>query len=101
MRSAENNPKVAIFLFEELFRPSDISTVNRLVNFAADHTSYRYPVTVPREFTSRVQNASTGHAPEWLNWSPDQARVVDRLCGDLMRLVGYGEEPEWKIKLQN
>jgi len=37
--------------------------------------------------------------PEWQHWNPAQCARLQALCGERMRLFGYGGEPDWKTKL--
>lgn len=36
---------------------------------------------------------------EWRNWHSQQAKILEKYCGALMRKYGYGREDEWKRKL--
>jgi hypothetical protein len=37
--------------------------------------------------------------PTWKNWNKRQAKTLDKYCGELMRIYGYGNEDDWKSKL--
>lgn len=93
------NPNARIFKFEDLFGAQDKTAMHELVRFAATHDNRSYAHKVPEGFTATIHNASVGRARDWQEWSDVQARLVDRLCGSLMRRFGYGDEPEWKRKL--
>ena len=97
---AENNLNARIFRFEDLFHSEDETSMQELVKFAATHPDRKYYFNLPKEFTEKVQNASHGTAPDWRQWRPDQARLVDSLCGTLMTKFGYGHETSWKEKLK-
>lgn len=96
-RAAES-PHARLFRFEDLFG-SDEHAVRELVAFAADHGERQYRVRDLSGFTDNVRNASKGPRRDWPDWSVEDARLLDALCGPLMRKYGYGLEPEWRAKL--
>jgi len=98
---AQKNDLVEIFRFEDLFQRDDLSSIRRLVSFAAAHDSRQYNFAIPNDFTDKAQNASSGNAADWIDWSSAQARFVEQVCGKLMRQFGYGEEREWKRKISD
>lgn len=97
-RAAAEAPGVRLFRFEDLFGPDD-GAVRALVSFAADHGARRYRVHDLSGFTATVRNASMGPRRSWADWSDADARLLDAMCGPLMRKHGYGAEPEWQAKL--
>lgn len=96
--SAENAPDVRLFRFEDLFDP-DHGAMRELVEFITDHGARKYRVHDLKGFAASVRNASSGPRREWPDWTADEARLLDELCGPLMRRYGYGVEPEWQEKL--
>ncbi|MFO7904727.1 MAG: sulfotransferase [Pirellulaceae bacterium] len=96
----ERNGNARIFRFEDLFGSATKDAMNELVAFAASHGGRGYDFEVPDDFTKTVCNASHGAAPNWNEWSPEQAWLVDALCGSLMVKYGYGQEPSWKKKVE-
>lgn len=98
-RAVDNAPNAQMFRFEDLFGPDD-RHVRELVAFAADHGERQYRVRDLTGFTADVRNASKGPRREWPDWPDEQARLLDAMCGPLMRKYGYGLEPEWQAKLE-
>lgn len=96
---SEINPHARIFRFEDLFCSDADTAMWELVAFAANHPGREYQHELPRDFTSNVHNASSGSAQDWPEWETHEARLVDNLCGPLMRRFGYGAEPEWRSKI--
>lgn len=99
-RFAQKNANAKIFRFEDLFHNKDQTPMRELVEFAATHPKRQYSYQLPRDFTAKSKNASQGPAQDWKEWCPEQARLVDSLCGTLMTKFGYGHETSWKAKLK-
>lgn len=100
IRHAENNPLCRIFLYEDLFGNPASREMERLIRFLASHHDRQYRYAIPTEYTHERHHASTGHFPDWQSWHPNQAMLVDSLCGDIMKSLGYGFEDAWRDKLQ-
>lgn len=96
----ERNPNARLFRFEDLFEADNDNAMHQLVSFSASHPMRQYRFTVPEEFRTNIQNASHGSYPDWREWAPEQAKLVDDLCGLLMKRFGYGNEESWKQKLE-
>lgn len=79
------------YLMEELLRPDDVSVLREALQFMGVPMSDPLP-DVQEESKNRSAERSF---PHWRQWSPSQARKVDRHAGPLMRELGYGAEPEW------
>lgn len=86
---------VRMFRFEDLFGPDD-DAIRQLVEFVSEHEGRHYRVHDLEGFTAKVHNASSGSRQHWRDWSADNARLVEELCGPLMRKYGYGSEVEWQ-----
>ncbi|HKL55025.1 MAG TPA: hypothetical protein VJ893_02795 [Roseovarius sp.] len=89
-----------VWRFEDVFTSDDPSHLESLLYFAAEHGARRYDVTFDPAIRQERRNASRGRAPGWRAWDCEQARCLERHCGPLMRVYGYGLEPEWQAKLQ-
>lgn len=50
-------------------------------------------------FLDHKSNASAGPRDDWQNWSDERIRLLDAICGEQMRIYGYGLEPEWQARL--
>lgn len=94
-RATAEAPNVRMFRFEDLFGPSD-NFVRELIDFAACHGTRRYRVLDLNGFTAQVHNASGRRQRQWCEWPAENARLLDELCGPLMKKYGYGHEPEWQ-----
>ena len=93
--AVDDNTGVRMWRFEDVFGP-DRAFARDLVGYAATHGTRHYAVTGLEEALRDPINASSGAAQDWEHWTPAEAAVVQRLCGDLMARWGYGEEPAWK-----
>ena len=96
---SEFNELCRIFSYEQLFGSGSAGEWSRLLEHLTRHGDKVYRYRIPEDFTGKRVHASEGRFPGWQEWSPGRARKLDRLCGDLMRRYGYGEEPLWQEKL--
>ncbi len=99
-RAACENDRIRIFRFEDLFS-GETGDMQALVDFIADHGARAYRVHDLAGFADTVKNASRGPRRRWRDWSAEDARLVDEMCGPLMRKYGYGLEPEWRALLED
>lgn len=97
-RAEASGDPVRVFKFEELFKSGQNGKIEELVDYATFDGKYK--VGSLDGFTSSVRNASHGHKIKWQDWTSEQVRLVDGMCGDLMRQYGYGFEPEWIARLE-
>ncbi len=82
--------------YEALFLEQDRELQQRLLEYVSDFGDRRFPYHYePGEFRQRVHGSSGGFPP-WQQWSPQQAALLQRHCGELMELLGYGGEPRWR-----
>ena len=95
LSAVERMPNARVFRFEDVFAP-DGKTLRELVEFAATHGERCYALHDVEKLTRTVKNSSTGEVAHWHSWKPDQARLMDAICGPLMRQFDYGLEPEWQ-----
>ena len=84
------------FHFEDIVQgdteeSSAISELNNFLEFSNNEKSVNRP--------SKKVNKSKGKFPKWINWTPQQAAILDKHCGELMRKYGYGKEKEWSLLL--
>lgn len=50
-------------------------------------------------FLKRANPSTKSNYPDWKKWHPAQCATLNSVCGNLMKQYGYGDEPEWKMKL--
>lgn len=98
-RAQDNLPNVRVFRFEDLFDQNG-KAFGELVDYVATHGDHRYPVGDLDGVTGEVRNASRGAARSWTDWPDEEIRLVEEMCGPLMRKYGYGDEPEWTERVQ-
>jgi hypothetical protein len=49
--------------------------------------------------TQRINAGRLDVVADWRDWLPADCRELERVCGPLMAEYGYGDEPEWRAKL--
>jgi len=85
-------PGYHLFKFEDIF-DSDHSGLRRMCEILG----LEYPDEGASASTANKVNAGKLKLMgNWQSWTPEQCRELDRVCGDLMRAYGYGDEPEWE-----
>ena len=97
-RAEESGDPVRVYRFEELFKSGSNGKIEELVSYATFDGKYSFSNL--DGFTASVRNASSGVRVSWQDWEPEKAALVDAMCGDLMRRFGYGQEPEWRAKVE-
>ncbi len=46
------------------------------------------------------RNKSQKVFADWRKWNDEYILYLNNKCSDLMKIFGYGEEPEWKERLK-
>jgi hypothetical protein len=95
LSAVDRTPNARIFRFEDVFEP-DGKTLRELVEFATMHGERRYKLHEIEKLTRTVKNSSIGSAAHWHSWNREQVKLMDTICGPLMRQFDYGMEPEWQ-----
>jgi len=88
-------PRLLRLRFEELVDP-EASGVRRL----CEHLGLPFQTQgriAPDQRFNVSKRASVG---DWRSWSAAECRAVDASCRELMQEYGYGDEPEWRAKLE-
>jgi hypothetical protein len=56
----------------------------------------------PSFLKKKINSASDEYKiPHWKNWDKKRAQILQKHCGNLMDMFGYGKEPEWLEKLNS
>jgi hypothetical protein len=83
--------------FEDLFNTKDPEEIfNRITDF----------IGLPRvtgirdRFREPANTSATTDFPEWPEWTPQQARQLQSLCGERMNKYGYKAESSWLEKIK-
>lgn len=97
---SEGNSLCSVFRYEDLFGDCGYDHIEQMVKFLTHHRNRHYQYDIPNDVTEVRYHQSKGHFPDWQNWDPDRAALVESLCGDLMRELGYGYELGWWDKLK-
>jgi hypothetical protein len=98
---SEADSRTQLYRYEDLFLSIDRrDTVIEMLEFITrfEDRQYYYELQVER-LKKRVHSSTRKTFPGWRDWSPELARTLDKLCGNLMVQFGYGQEPEWQLKL--
>ena len=94
------DPKSRLYRFEDLFEGDGrAKEMHNFLDFITDFGDQTYSYQLTDSNSGYRLNASAGNPVKWPDWSPSQARAMHSICGELMRELGYGEEPAWRKKI--
>jgi hypothetical protein len=99
----EGEPRSRVLRYEDLFESEEKAVRFRemLEFITAFPDGFTAPFTFdPAILGERSHSSRHGAFPHWREWSPELARRLDELCGEVMRPFGYGTEPAWAEKLR-
>jgi hypothetical protein len=96
-RQAQKNRQARIFRFEDLFdENADPETRTDFLEHIAGRTPRPGEVEALNvALANRINSSKQGRLDAWRTWRPERARALERTCGQGMRELGYGSEPEW------
>lgn len=69
------------------------SIIDSLLSFMEVESSNGNNFSLPQK---KVNKSEKKYFPRWPDWTPAQAKVLDKWCGEPMRSLGYGKEKEWQ-----
>lgn len=90
-----------LFRFSDLFLSDERNRHFRkllqfITTFPDRRFEYLFDPSILRLQKNQAQDAPASEtARSWTTWSTERASLLDDICGDLMRELGYGHEPEW------
>lgn len=96
----DRDERARLFRYEDLFGDAqDTGALRMMMDFITHFGDQRVPYEIDERALQKRVNSSARRFPSWHEWTPDQARRCQRLCGPLMDRFGYGDEAEWRAKL--
>ena len=98
LKDIADDANAKVFRFEDLFYAENRREVFAdLLDFITRFKDKSFPYIVDdRVLSTRIHESVDKTFPRWRQWDEDQAKALERHCGDLMRRFGYGDEPEWR-----
>jgi len=101
LQQMRNAPRVRMYKYEDLFVSiQKYENLRKLLEFVTQFPDgSSVPFSIPEKILSKVVHRSEGNCQGWPRWSPVVCKQLQNICGETMKDVGYGEEPEWKAKL--
>lgn len=100
LAAVSDDPQARLYRFEELFMQGDEGgEMHSLLTFITHFDDRTYNFTLDDSVMASRLNASGEGQAQWPDWPREQALALHRICGDLMRELGYGDEPEWTSRV--
>lgn len=86
-----------LFRFEDLFLSEERGErLRELLDFITVFPDRTFPYRFdPGVLDRKVHASSPKGRLDWRQWTPEQAKAMDAICGPEMRAHGYGLESEW------
>jgi hypothetical protein len=91
-----NSERYLLIRFEDIFNSGLLQQkLQEILSFM----SLDYYEDMIKHF-SKPQNKSAGnYIAGWRDWSREDCKMLENICGPLMKIYNYGEEKEWQEKL--
>lgn len=99
IKSIKANPHAKLVKYEDLFEGAhQKESINNLLKYVTVfpdgyQAEYRYNGELSGK---KFHESRLNQLPKWENWSPDQVREFQEVCGDFLIQQGYGKEPQWQ-----
>lgn len=91
-----------IFRYEDIFLSEEKSThFKAMLDFATAFDSGQWDCHFQGDLIDKKVDSKQSAAKGWLDWSPEQAKLMHQHCGPLMAAYGYGTEEAWLEKLRD
>lgn len=88
-----------LFRYEDMFLDPQGEAMEAFMRHITEWDDHRYAYALDSDVVRGRLHASEDRFPAWREWSPAQARCLERHCAALMQRFGYGGEPEWAALL--
>ena len=87
LKSVEEDPKAKIYRFEDLFLGDDrLDYMENMLRFITNFDDQAYEWRLPPDALDlRVHEADRTRLADWPDWTLEQTRQLDEICGPLMR----------------
>jgi hypothetical protein len=97
----ENNPNIRHFFFEDIFVKQDKTTIKDFLQFSLnEYFKDEYVEQMLSMLQHKVNQKPKEDFPNWIDWDKKHCQDLHYFCGDLMKELGYGTEPEWLKKIE-
>lgn len=88
-------PGYHVLRFEDIFDQTNSGLRQLCEILGVDYPGEAGPVSAQEKINAGQLKLMGG----WPTWDQAQRDAVERICGNLMRQYGYGDEPEWLEKI--
>ncbi len=91
--SIKKNPGAKLFYFEDIFESNNkYENLERLIDFVTDFGDFRIPYNkelLKGSLEKKVNKPKKYSFPAWPNWTQEQKRQFNEICGETMKGLGY------------
>lgn len=93
----EDKTNFQVFRYEDIFLSENKSeNFKSMLDFATDFESGEVRCTYFPELIDKKVDSKSKKAANWETWTQEEARIMMKHCGEIMKKYGYGEEEAWK-----
>ena len=94
LEGLKKNPNAKLFYFEDIFNSNQkYENLKKLVDFATFFSDFKVNYkTIDDKLEKKVNMPNEYKFPIWKNWSNEQKKQFNAICGPLMSKLGYGDE---------
>lgn len=97
-----NDEYYKLYRYEELFLKNNNSQVFKMIKFITKWGEKEFSSDLSLlEINKTIHRNISYKFPNWEDWSKENAQILNRYCGELMRKLDYGMEKDWLSKLDN
>ncbi|WP_249030397.1 sulfotransferase domain-containing protein [Tannockella kyphosi] len=101
LEEMKNKDNFQVFKYEDIFLTEDKKrNFEELLNFATDFSYQKISATfIPELIDKKIDSKQP--STSWDLWNKEDALIMEKHCGKLMRQFGYGNEEKWKTIIGN
>lgn len=91
LNTISKNPSIQLYKFESIFREeSRYQTLGNLLDFVTSLPGITSgSLKQPEGWLEQKIHQSSNEFPGWENWQPEQKNQFEKICGPLMKRLGY------------
>jgi hypothetical protein len=103
LETLPKNPNSKMIKYEKLFDKSrhteEMTDLLKYLTYFPNGTQLKFKYDGELK-TAKFHESRKNTFPKWIEWSQQRVDQFQEICGDVMKQLKYGQEPEWQRKLK-